>query len=331
MAKCWLTLAGLAVTASIAGCGLVPAAPTLTTVTPSAPSPLSSLSATTTTTSGDPASTPTMGFTEFERAALRVRNLGCGAVSTGSGFAISDHAFITNRHVVGGANLLQVSTFDGHDVQVTTAGAAVIADLAVVFTVQTLPATLRLAQANPPASAAVTAIGFPLGGPLTTSHGKVLGYAKDPVGLSSLPMLLNDAPIQHGSSGSALIDDNGELVGVVYAGTGPGSYYAVPVEILNKLLQDPKSYSQSAQCGGAPAGAQPAPSGTTCSPTVIAGTKTSCAFALSVESAWLNAASGATTVDVYSPVTNKTYSMRCEQGNPTLCQGGNNALVYISR
>jgi S1-C subfamily serine protease len=271
------------------------------------------------------------GFTEFERAALRVRNVGCGTVSTGSGFAISDHAFITNRHVVGGANLLQVSTFDGHDVEVTTAGAAVMADLAIVFTVQTLPATVHLAQANPPPGAGVTAVGFPLGGPLTTSHGKVLGYEKDPIGWSSLPMMLNDAPIQHGSSGSAVFNDDGELVGVVYAGTGPGSYYAVPVGILNKLLQDPTSYSQSAPCGGAPASAQPASSGTTCSPTVIAGPTTSCAFALSVESAWLKAASGTAGVDVYSPVTNKTYSMRCEQGNPTVCQGGNNAVVYISR
>ena len=269
------------------------------------------------------------GFTEFERAALRVRNVGCGTVSTGSGFAISDHAFITNRHVVGGANLLQVSTFDGHDVEVTTAGATIVADLAIVWTVQSLPATVRLAQSNPAKGAAVTAVGFPLGGPLTTSHGKVLGYARDPVGWSSKPMLLNDAPIEHGSSGSALLNDDGELVGVVYAVTGPGSYYAVPVEILSKVLQDPASYSQSAQCGGAPASAQPVSAGTTCSPTVVAGPTTSCAFALNVAAAWLDAPSGATAVDVQSPVTNKTYSMQCEQGNPTVCRGGNDAVVYI--
>ena len=120
-------------------------------------------------------------------------------------------------------------------------------------------------------------------------------------------------------------------MGVVYAGTGPGSYYAVPVEILSSILQDPASYSQSAPCGGAPASAKSASSGTTCSPTVVAGPTTSCAFALNVESAWLNAPSGAATVDVYSAVTNKTYPVQCEQGNPTVCQGGNDAVVYISR
>ena len=324
MAKCWLTVLGLAAIGSLAGCGLVPAAPTVT------PDAVSSSSPPQTVDSSSPASAPVRGFNEFERAALRVRNVGCGTVSTGSGFAISDHAFITNRHVVGGAALLQVETFDGHDVEVTTAGAAIVADLAIVWTVQSLPATVRLAQSNPATGAAVTAVGFPLGGQLTTSHGKVLGYARDPVGWSSKPMLLNDAPIEHGSSGSALLNDEGELVGVVYAVTQPGSYYAVPVEILNKVLQDPASYSLSAPCGGAPASAQPESSGTTCSPSVVAGPKTSCVFALSVEAAWLAAPSGATVVDVYSPVTNKTYSMQCEQGNPTVCRGGNDAVVYIS-
>ena len=309
----------------LAGCGLVPPP------SPEAVTPSPEVSSAPFATSNPASAVNVHGFTEFERAALRVRNVGCGTVLTGSGFAISDHAFITNRHVIGGANLLQVSTFDGHDVEVTTTGAAVTADLAIVWTTQSLPATVRLAQSNPAIGAAVTAVGFPLGGPLTTSHGKVLGYARDPVGWSSKPMLLNDAPIEHGSSGSALLNDDGELVGVVYAVTGPGSYYAVPIEILNSILLDPASYSQSAQCGGALVSAQQESSGTTCSPNVVAGPKTSCAFALSVESAWLNAPAGATAVDVYSPVTNKTYSMQCEQGNPTVCRGGNEAVVSISR
>jgi S1-C subfamily serine protease len=319
------SLLGFLAVVGLAGCGLVPPP------SPAAVTPSSEASSAPVATSTPASAVNVHGFTEFERAALRVRNVGCGTVATGSGFAISDHAFITNRHVVGGANLLQVSTFDGHDVEVTTTGAAVTADLAIVWTVQSLPASVRLAQSNPAIGAPVTAVGFPLGGPLTTSHGKVLGYAKDPVGWSSKPMLLNDAPIEHGSSGSALLNDDGELVGVVYAVTGPGSYYAVPVEILNSILQDPVSYSQSAPCGGAPASAQPASSDTTCSATVVAGPTTSCAFALNVESAWLNAPSGATTVDAYSPVTNKTYSMQCEQGNPTVCRGGNDAVVFISR
>lgn len=184
------------------------------------------------------------GFTDFERAALRVRNVSCANVSKGSGFAIAEHVFVTNRHVIGGAAVLQVSTFDGHDIEVATAGAAVIADLALVWTKEALPATIALATENPVIGAHVTAVGFPLGGPLTTTHGKVLGYAPDPLGFSALPMMLNDAPIESGSSGSPLINDDGRLVGVVYAG-GRDTYAAVPVEVLIQVLDRPDQFSRS--------------------------------------------------------------------------------------
>lgn len=190
----------------------------------------------------------TTGFTDYERAALRVRNVGCGGVAIGSGFAISDHVFVTNRHVIGGAALLQVSTYDGHDIDVSTVGAAVIADLALVWTKEPLPATISLAPENPAIGTKITVVGFPLGGPLTTTHGKILGYAPDPVGWSSLPMLVNDAPIEHGSSGSPVINDRGQLVGVVYA--SDGNRYAVPVNVLRQVLSKPSSYSGRAACDG---------------------------------------------------------------------------------
>jgi S1-C subfamily serine protease len=247
---------------SLAGCGLAPARPSVTPSIPGAPKIL---------TSGGRTSDGDSGLTKYERAALRVRNFGCLSGSIGSGFAISDHTVITGRHVVCGADLLEVTTVDGQDVEVARVGAAVIADLAVVHTVQTLPATVRLAKADPPIGTAVMVVGFPLGGPVTTSRGHVLGYRKDPAGWSSLPMLLTDAPIEQGSSGSALLNEAGELVGVVYALTGPGSGYAVPVEIVNNLLKDQSGYSQPAPCGGAPATSSPSPSITPCSPAVSVG------------------------------------------------------------
>lgn len=188
------------------------------------------------------------GFTQLERAALRIRNIGCGGVRTGSGFAIGERVLVTNRHVVAGASTLEVSTFDGRDITVRTSGAATVADLAIVRTQQALPASVPLASANPEVGQTVTAVGYPLGGPLTTTTGEVLGYRSDPVAKSGLPMLMNSAPVEHGSSGSPLVDITGELVGVVYASTGPGRNYAVPIDVLRDVLDKPQSFSDKATC-----------------------------------------------------------------------------------
>ncbi|GAA1789318.1 hypothetical protein GCM10009712_40830 [Pseudarthrobacter sulfonivorans] len=231
-----------------AGCAFAPVPPPLTGTTPTAPSAAARGANPVVTPSTAPTVTPA-GFSDYERAALRVRNIGCGGVASGSGFAIADHVFITNRHVIGGASLLQVSTYDGHDIDVVATGAVTYADLAMVWTREKLPQTLTFAASNPVVGARVTAIGYPLGGPLTTTRGKVLSYAQDPIGWSSLPMMVNDAPIEHGSSGSPLIDDAGRLVGVVYA--GGTSQYAVPVDVLKAALANPSASSNTAACDGA--------------------------------------------------------------------------------
>nr|WP_223992461.1 serine protease [Arthrobacter sp. NicSoilB11] len=227
----------------IAGCGLAPVPPPPSPIPSPTVAPIQSVAAPTAPT---PAGS-TSGFSTYERAALRVRNVGCGGVSSGSGFAIADHVFVTNRHVVGGAALLQVSTYDGRDLTVNAVGAAVVADLALVWTKESLPATLQLALSNPQAGSEVTAIGYPLGGELTTTNGKVLRYGSDPLGSSPLQMMYNSAPIEHGSSGSPLVNSSGKLVGVAYAGGG-GQYIAVPVEALNQVLKDPSKFSNEAGC-----------------------------------------------------------------------------------
>lgn len=246
-------LCGFFILATVSGCSLAPPPPTTSPAPiPAAPSPSGGPSPTATTDSPVVA----RGFSAPEQAALRVRNVGCGGLKVGSGFAISDHTLVTNRHVVGGAALLEVSGFDGRDISVTSAGAAIVADLALVKTVEALPATIRLADTNPTVGSPVTAIGFPLGGPLTTTRGHVTGYGRDPVGWSTLPMLMNDAAIQHGSSGGPLLDDAGDLVGIVYASTGPGHDFAVPVQVLRRLMADSSSLTTARNCDGAPPGQQ---------------------------------------------------------------------------
>jgi hypothetical protein len=75
--------------------------------------------------------------------------------------------------------------------------------------------------------------------------------------------------------------------------------------------------------------AQPAGTSTSCGGTVSAGPNTTCAFALNVAAEYFTQGGGTRTVLVYSPVTNQDYSMSCVAGVPTVCRGGNNAVVYI--
>jgi septal ring factor EnvC (AmiA/AmiB activator) len=68
---------------------------------------------------------------------------------------------------------------------------------------------------------------------------------------------------------------------------------------------------------------------TSCDANVSAGANTTCAFAINVESTYYQSGGGYSTFDVYSPVTGLSYTMTCTPGVPTVCRGGNNAVVYI--
>lgn len=55
---------------------------------------------------------------------------------------------------------------------------------------------------------------------------------------------------------------------------------------------------------------------------------TSCEFAMKTAEAYHAYGVGSTPFDVFSPVTGQTYSMTCTVAG-SVCQGGNNALVYL--
>lgn len=171
------------------------------------------------------------------RASVRVRSIGCESVETGSGFALDDHTLVTNAHVVSGAERLQVDTWDGHQLAVTGSVAATVADLAVVRTREALPAAVPLAAADPGGGEAVTVVGYPRGEALARATGTVTGLVDDPLGTSSAWSLQVEAQVAPGSSGSAVVDGSGAVVGVVYAGATTGEHaYAVPVSVLRDVL-----------------------------------------------------------------------------------------------
>jgi septal ring factor EnvC (AmiA/AmiB activator) len=68
---------------------------------------------------------------------------------------------------------------------------------------------------------------------------------------------------------------------------------------------------------------------TSCGGNLSAGPSTTCAFASNVENNYYADGGGNSRFDVYSPVTGLYYTMTCIPGVPTVCRGGNNAVVYI--
>jgi S1-C subfamily serine protease len=241
------------VAALLAGCGVLPAFPALPTADPSAvaasdvvPTALASVAPS--IAPADAAALSPDGFDAVRRMAVRVRNVGCGELSTGSGFAVDEHTLITNRHVVADASALQVSTYDGRDLDVTAAGTAGLADLAVVRTRDPLPSSPELGEADPRAGDPVTVVGYPEGGALTVTEGTVIGATADPLHATLGRVLVTDAPVEPGSSGSAALDPAGRVVGVVYAKTSDGRSLLVPVSTLRRVLADAGAFTPVATC-----------------------------------------------------------------------------------
>lgn len=228
----------------LAGCGVLPGmpAPVPTSVVPtSLPTP--SISAGSSTLSAD-------GFDAVRRMAVRIRNVGCGQVSTGSGFALTDHELVTNKHVVADSASLQVSTYDGRDVAVTAASTAKLADLAIVRTSDALPSAPQLAASDPQTGDPVTVVGYPLGSRLTLTDGHVIGSTTDPLNATLGQVLVTDAPVEPGSSGSAALGADGTVIGVVYAKSTDGNSYLVPVSTLRRMLDDSSAFSPAPTCTG---------------------------------------------------------------------------------
>ena len=147
---------------------------------------------------------------------------------TGSGFFISaDGQAVTNNHVVAGAGTIEVFLGDDPDpYEASVVGVSECNDLALLdVAVDDDVAYLEWFTGDIRAGLDVYSAGFPLGDPeFTLSRGVVnKAHASDPVLVTVADAdrsIEHDANIQGGSSGGPLVDANGRVVGVNYAGTG---------------------------------------------------------------------------------------------------------------
>ncbi len=173
------------------------------------------------------------------------RSLGSGVILSAAGH------IVTNNHVIAGADAIQVLLADGRSASASVVGSDPETDLAILHI--DLPELTPIALADAEDIAVgdvVLAIGNPYGFGHSVSQGIVSGVGRFGLQLSTYEgYIQTDATIHLGSSGGALIDHQGRLVGIntlIYtAGTerngetpGIGINLATPSPLAAAVLDD---------------------------------------------------------------------------------------------
>ena len=169
--------------------------------------------------------------------------------ATGSGVIISTDGYIvTNNHVVDGADELTVTLDNNQEYSARIIGADKTTDLALIkIDGKNLPAITIANSDNVKVGEWVLAIGNPLGLNNTVTAGIISAKART-LGANGVESFIQtDAAINAGNSGGALVNTNGELVGInamLYSQTGSYSGYgfAIPTTMMNKVVDDIKKY-----------------------------------------------------------------------------------------
>jgi S1-C subfamily serine protease len=224
--------ASLACVLALAGCAVLPAEP--------GPLPTDYVPSPSISPGEGPGALSDDGFTVAQQMTVRVRNVGCGFLSTGTGFAIDEHTLVTNRHVIEDSKKLQLQTYDGRAIAVTAVSTTTAADIAIVTTQESLGSNFaNLSFLDPAESDIITVVGYPKGGRLSTVSGVVLGTTPDPVGSAVGTIFATTAEVEPGSSGSPVLNESGRVVGVVYAKSNNAQQsFIVPVSTLRTLLDE---------------------------------------------------------------------------------------------
>jgi S1-C subfamily serine protease len=174
------------------------------------------------------------------------------AFAKGSGVVLTESGeIVTNDHVIQGAEEIRVVLQNGRIYPAQLRGSDVLTDLAVV--------TVDAADLRPIELGTTTglvigdtaiAVGNPLGlqGGASLTVGVVSAFDREVTvaegaGGRLYGMLQTDAPITRGSSGGALVDAQGRLIGITTAigvsdAGAEGIGFAIPVELMTRIIDE---------------------------------------------------------------------------------------------
>lgn len=175
-------------------------------------------------------------------------------VSTGSGVIISSDGYIiTNNHVIDRAETIEV-VHQKRTYKASLIGADSNTDIAVLkIEAQNLPAIAMGSSRDLQIGEWVIAVGNPFNLTSTVTAGIVSAKERQiNIMGGEFPLesfIQTDAPINPGNSGGALVDTQGNLVGINTAilsrtGSYTGYGFAVPVDMANKIAKDLIEYGE---------------------------------------------------------------------------------------
>ncbi|CDF80103.1 HtrA2 peptidase [Formosa agariphila KMM 3901] len=171
-------------------------------------------------------------------------------VGTGSGVIISpDGYIITNNHVINNSQELTVTLNDNREYDAKIIGSDDKTDIALlkIDVDEDLPYTTFGDSDQAKLGEWVLAVGNPFNLTSTVTAGIISAKSRDLTGESNQSFIQTDAAVNPGNSGGALVNTNGDLIGINTAiSSQTGSYigysFAVPSNIARKVVEDIMEY-----------------------------------------------------------------------------------------
>ncbi len=178
---------------------------------------------------------------------------GYGSKSSGSGVIISSNGYIvTNNHVVENSEEIEITLNDNRQYSAKIVGTDLSTDLALIkISEQDLPYLTFGNSDSLSIGEWVMAVGNPFGLQSTVTAGIVSAKGRDINIIDNEyrieAFIQTDAAVNPGNSGGALINTNGELIGIntaimTYTGRYEGYSFAVPGNLALKIIGDLKEY-----------------------------------------------------------------------------------------
>jgi len=169
----------------------------------------------------------------------------------GSGVIVSPDGYIlTNNHVAGNADQIQVTLMDKREFTAKVIGKDPKTDLALIKidTTQPLPYAALGDSTTAEVGDWVIAIGSPFNFNLTVTSGIISAKGRA-LGGNYDDFIQTDASINPGNSGGPLFDTDGKVIGIntaIYSSTGSnaGIGFAIPIDLAKSVMQQLKEHGK---------------------------------------------------------------------------------------